>query len=76
MPPKTRVDLTLLKRLMAELENSLDTAKGINTDVDSDMNEYVIEMSKAAGLCAGLMQEASCLVLDIAEQVRTSQTPI
>ena len=75
MTPKTKADLTLLKRLMAELESSLDTANGINTDVESDLNEYVVELSKAAGLCAGIMQEASMLVIDISSQVRSSQAP-
>ena len=75
MTSKTKVDLTLLKRLMAELENSLATANGINTDVESDLNEYVIELSKATGLCTGIMQEASMLVLDISSLVHTSQPP-
>lgn len=75
MTPKTKADLTLLKRLMSELENSLGTANSMSTDIDADLNEYVIELSKAAGLCSGIMQEASMLILDISQQVRHSQSP-
>jgi hypothetical protein len=60
-----KVDLDLLKRLVAELEISLNTAYGIKTDLKSEKEEYVIEMSKATGLASGVMTEAALIVGDI-----------
>lgn len=58
---KAKVNLDLLKKLVGELESSLQNSEAVK----SDNNEYVVELSKAAGLAAGVMQEASLLVLDI-----------
>lgn len=62
---KNKVDLTIVKRLLAELESTLATAEGINTDVNADKVEYVVEMNKATGLAAGVMTEAGLLMGDI-----------
>ncbi len=62
---KNKVDLTIVKRLLAELEATLATAEGINTDVNADKVEYVVEMNKATGLAAGVMTEAGLLMGDI-----------
>ena len=62
---KPKVDLTVLKRLLAELESTLDTAEAITTDVSSDKVEYIVEMNKATGLAAGLMTEAGLLMGDL-----------
>lgn len=69
-----KVDLTLLKRLVGELESTLATAEGIKND-SQDVNEYVVEMQKAAGLAAGVMTEATLLVGDIAVAVRSGSSP-
>lgn len=69
MSKVNKVNLDLLKKLVGELESSLNTAEGVK----SDHNEYVVELSKAAGLAAGVMQEASFLVLDIHSM--TQQAP-
>ncbi len=63
MAKTNKVDLTLLKKLVGELEISLQAAE--EEKVDQDHNEYVVEMSKAAGLAAGVMQESSLLIMDI-----------
>lgn len=60
-----KVDLTLLKKMIAELETSLNLAEKIKADTTIDKNESVIEFSKAAGLAAGIMTEAGLLVGDI-----------
>ncbi len=65
-----KVDLTLLKRLVGELESTLATAEGIKNDA-GDVNEYVVEMQKGAGLAAGIMTEATLLIGDIAVAVRS-----
>lgn len=72
---KNKIDLTLLKKLVGELENSLNNASNISTDVDADLNEYIVEMSKAVGLCAGIMRESSMLIGDIHTAVRNVQSP-
>lgn len=59
------IDLKLLKKLVGELEASLQVAESIKTSVDVDTAEYIVEMSKAAGLCAGVMSEAGMLIGDL-----------
>lgn len=59
---KDKVDLALMKKLVSELEASLTAADVI---LDTDKDSYFVEMSKSAGLAAGLMQEASLLIMDI-----------
>lgn len=59
---KDKVDLALVKKLVEELEASINVAE---KSAESDKDTYFIEMSKAAGLAAGLMQEASLLIIDI-----------
>jgi len=67
---KDKVDLTLVKKLVSELEASLTAADVI---LDTDKNAYFVEMSKSAGLAAGLMQEASLLIMDIYAVANTNQ---
>lgn len=62
---KSKVDLTLLKRMISELEASLSVAEGIKTDVNGDKVEWIVEMNKATGLAAGVMTEAGLLMGDI-----------
>jgi hypothetical protein len=59
---KDKVDLGLVKKLIGELEAALSLADGIS---ETDRNTYFVEMSKSVGLAAGLMQEASLLIIDI-----------
>jgi hypothetical protein len=60
-----KIDLTLLKRLVSELESTLNTAEGIKTDVQANKIEWVVELDKATGLAAGIMTEAGMLAGDI-----------
>ena len=62
---KQKVDLTLLKRLVSELDAMLATADGMSTDVKADKNEWILELSKATGVAAGIMSEAALLTGDI-----------
>lgn len=76
MAPKIdKINLTLLKKFVGELETSLTTAESIKSSANSDVNEYIIEMSKAAGLCAGVMSEAGMLVGDVQTMVMMAQNP-
>lgn len=65
----TKVNLDLLKKLVNELESALTLSNNIKDskagDVSQYMSEYVVEMSKASGLAAGVMTEASLIVTDI-----------
>jgi hypothetical protein len=72
---KNKVDLTTLKRLVAELEATLNTAEGIQTDVSGDKVEYIVEMNKATGLAAGAMMEAGLLMGDIQHLIQGAGTP-
>jgi hypothetical protein len=72
---KNKVDLTTLKRLVAELEATLNTADGIKTDVASDKVEYVVEMNKATGLAAGVMMESAMLMGDIQHFIQGAGAP-
>lgn len=60
---KDKVNLTVLKRMVAELESSLATAESVKTDADK--LEWIVELNKATGLAAGVMTEAGLLMGDI-----------
>lgn len=78
MAKVSKVNLALLKRLVSELEASVNTADAIKTAVDSGEgkdHEYIVEMSKAAGLAAGVMSESSMLIMDIQSLVQKVQAP-
>lgn len=70
---KPKVDLTLLKRLVAELESAVGTVEGIQTDVNTDHNEFMVEASKAAGLAAGVMQEAAVVLMQLHDTMDGTQ---
>jgi len=68
MKERATIDLSLLKKLVVELENTLAT-----TEVSfnkNDLQQYVVEASKAVGLASGVMAEASALIGDIAVLVK------
>ena len=75
MTTKPKVDLTIVKRLLAELESTLATAEAIDTDVNSDKVEYIVEMNKATGLAAGLMTEAALLMGDLQHAIQGAGVP-
>lgn len=63
---EVKIDLTLLKKLVGELESNLATADGIREEkTDTNVYDYVVEMSKSMGIAAGIVQEATMLVGDI-----------
>ena len=67
---KKNVDLSLLKRLVAELEASLNAADGIKTGAKADKTDWTVELTKATGLAAGVMTEAGMLVVDIQHEIQ------
>ena len=72
---KNKVDLTTLKRLVAELEATMSAAEGIQTDVAADKVEFVVEANKATGLAAGIMMEAGLLMGDIQSLIQGVGAP-
>ena len=70
----TKIDLTLMKKLLGELETSLNTSDAIKT-AEGSIVEYIVEMSKSLGLASGMVQEASLLIADIQAHVMSVQNP-
>jgi len=68
-----KVDLNLLKRLVSELESSLNMADTLL--VNTEKTEYVVEMNKASGLATGVMTEAALLITDIQFLVQGGSVP-
>jgi hypothetical protein len=68
------VDLTLLKRLVSELELSLDSADKLR-GVKGSENDWTIELNKATGLAAGTMSEAGMLAGDIQHLIAGFASP-
>ena len=69
-----KVDLTLLKRLVSELEASLASADVVK-EAALNSNDYVVEVSKAAGLASGLVVEATMLIGDIQYLIKSAGSP-
>ncbi len=69
-----KINLSLLKECVEALELSLSAAKDLeNVRTEQEKNALIIELSKAAGVAAGIMQEASLLVMDIQAIARSLQ---
>lgn len=66
----SKVDLTLVKRLVSELEAQLAVAEASKTE-GSDPNTYIVEMAKGAGIANVISAEGTALVGDIALMVST-----
>lgn len=65
-----KVDLTLLNKLVAALNEQMALADNINPE--THQAERIVEMSKAIGLAGSISSEATCLIGDIAS---TSSKP-
>ncbi len=63
---KNEINLDLLKRMVSELETSLEKAKEIKAKPTAENRiDWVVEMNKATGLAAGVLTEAGMLMGDI-----------
>ncbi len=69
-----KINLSILKRLVEELEVSIANAEKKSEATQNNAIEFTIEMFKAAGLCAGINKEASMLIADISYLVQANQT--
>jgi hypothetical protein len=64
-PLPSKVSLKLLKRLVDELETSLNAAEAHKAASNPDRDSYVVELSKATGFATNIMSEATLLIGDI-----------
>lgn len=73
---KQEVNLDMLKKLVSTLEELIGAAGDIRAKANqgSDVKDYVIEMSKATGICMGIVQEAQLLAGDIHLLVKQNTT--
>jgi len=74
MAKNVKIDLTLLKKFVSELELNLTVADGIQV-AKGDVSDYLVEMAKSAGLALSISQEATMLVGDINKQMMKIQNP-
>lgn len=70
-----KIELTLLKKLVSDLEASLTAAQELPTEKLEEAHEFISAMSKTSGLAAGVAQEASALVKDCYQVSRLAQQP-
>jgi hypothetical protein len=62
----TNVNLDLLKKLVSELDALILSSEALKKESIFDKDQYLVELSKAAGVCSGIFQESALLVADIA----------
>lgn len=60
----TQIDLTLLKRLVAELDQAVQKAESQKTAA-TDKNDVIVAFSFAAGLTTSIVSEAALLMQDL-----------
>ncbi len=72
--PKAKIDLTILKRMVSELESSIQKAEAITGTTSADKVETIVELNKATGLAAGVLTEAGLLMADIQHLVAGGAT--
>ncbi len=70
-----KIELTLLKKLVGELETALAAAQELPTEKDQEVHEFITAIAKTSGLAAGVAQEAKALVNDMYQVSRFAQQP-
>jgi hypothetical protein len=63
--PASKIDLTLLKRLVAELETMVETCSVMTTDSKERAQDTIVELAKASGIAANISQEGALLMKDL-----------
>ena len=73
---EVKVSLELLKKFVTELETQMKVSETILSEKkEGTVNDYVIEMSKAMGLAAGIAKEATLLVADCRAAIKVNASP-
>ena len=75
-----KADLTLMHKLVAELEKQLDDSYKLRDTIKETKDQetyfkYVIEISKAVGILSGISQEASLLIGDMQKLIQIASQP-
>jgi len=70
-----KIDLTLLKKLVSELEIAVSATQDLPTDKKEEVHHFITELSKALGLAASVAQEASLLTKDMYRVSAMAQQP-
>lgn len=69
-----KVDLTLLKKLVAELETQVEEAN-TKKAAGGDNHTYLIDLAKAAGISMSVSTEATALITDMARIANQANSP-
>jgi hypothetical protein len=77
---KPKLNFTLLKKLVTELEVASDLAEKVREgkklyESEADYNNFVVEVSKVAGLCTSVSTEALALVKDCQQLLKFALMP-
>lgn len=70
-----KIDLSLLKKFVSELENSLTAAEAVRLSTEGNPHEYLVELSKAGGLAVSVSQEVTMLLGDVQKSMMQMQNP-
>lgn len=71
-----KIDLALLKKLVAELETASVATHDLPIDKKEDVHHYVTEIAKASGLADAVAKEAGALVKDMDQLSRMAMNPM
>lgn len=63
MSKSGKVDLSLIKRLVSELDLQLKSAELASSS--EEKTDYAVELAKAIGLCTAMSEESKLLINDI-----------
>jgi hypothetical protein len=77
---RPKLNLTLLKKLVGELELAAQVAEKTREgkkphEDEAAYNDFVVEMGKVSGLCSSVAVEASALVKDCAKILQYALVP-
>jgi len=75
MSDKAKINLSLLKKLVSELEKSVELLEGIPIDKEEGLVNYITEVARASGLAGIVVQEAKMLVKDMYTLIQLASGP-
>ena len=70
MAKKKIADLTLMKKLLEEMEQAMAVAEGMR-EKRGDINEFIVQLARCSGYAVGISQEASMLLGDFAAATKS-----
>ena len=72
----SKINLTLLKKMVDELNDYIDQSDQLRNQIEQNpdvAHKFILEMQKATGLVAGIIQESTFLMKDISTHVVSVQ---